>query len=708
MATEILRKSPESDSASQIRSWIETALCAALATLLFWKGILPAWRVLNTDFPNYYLVARLLREGYSLDRIYDWIWLQRIKDHWGLSQSLVGFAGLTPFSALPIVPLTVFTAITAKRIWIVANLAFLAISVEYLHRSTALSRRRIWILSLLAIVPLRTGFLYGQMHILVLMLLVVAFYFHQRNSELTCGVCIALAGALKMYPLLFILYFLWKRQLRAALATVAAAGIIVVTSGLLMGHDLLHLYATQILPRSLQGEVIDPYSTTAASIASLLHRSFLFEPALNPSPLLNSPNVYAIVYPIFQLTILLPLLALLNPSAPDTRREQLEWSAFLFCLLVLSPVPSSYHFVVMILSLVLLVDFLLRRNEKTLAALAITLYLCMSIIGLVPFPAFSRLWLGIALYALFLVCLWRSRPPETAAHLPLRHAILALFAIAVLITGVLGYRHHFFHLQQEMARRIPTPPAFLLSDPRPTSDGYLYVTMSLDGFRVLDQQGHDPIQNANLRKPVDRLSFAVASDNALFVELPDDSGSRIIRASNLSTVVEDAESPTISTDDTTLAFLRERKGRGSLWTIPLGEAAANHSRPTLLSDDSYDVRGAQFLRSGALLFVAKHNGRLALFTVTPGNPPAPFFSSPTDIGSFAISPDENHIAFTQLTNNRWQLVLMDPHTLQQTALTSTDCNAYSPAWLKPTTILYATDCGRGLGLTALASIEAVR
>src|SRR5580704_995697 len=144
MATEILRKSPESDSASQIRSWIETALCAALATLLFWKGILPAWRVLNTDFPNYYLVARLLREGYSLDRIYDWIWLQRIKDHWGLDQALVGFAGLTPFSALPIVPFALLPSIVAKRLWILANLLFLGSSVELMSRVTTLGRRRIW------------------------------------------------------------------------------------------------------------------------------------------------------------------------------------------------------------------------------------------------------------------------------------------------------------------------------------------------------------------------------------------------------------------------------------------------------------------------------------------------------------------------------------------------------------------------------------
>jgi hypothetical protein len=41
-------------------------------------------------------------------------------------------------------------------------------------------------------------------------------------------------------------------------------------------------------------------------------------------------------------------------------------------------------------------------------------------------------------------------------------------------------------------------------------------------------------------------------------------------------------------------------------------------------------------------------------------------------------------------------------------LTANDCNAYQPTWRTSSQILYATDCGRGLGLTALASAELSR
>src|ERR1700748_3163848 len=75
-----------------------------LAVCAFGCGrVLPrAWRHLNTDFPNYYIRARLLRECYSTHRLYEWVWFQRQKDRVGITrgdQPVVGFLPDTPFSA---------------------------------------------------------------------------------------------------------------------------------------------------------------------------------------------------------------------------------------------------------------------------------------------------------------------------------------------------------------------------------------------------------------------------------------------------------------------------------------------------------------------------------------------------------------------------------------------------------------------------------
>jgi hypothetical protein len=650
--------------------WLEIGCCVVLALLLLAKGILPGWRVLNTDFPNYYLVARLLREGYSLDRIYDWIWLQRIKDHWGLDQALVGFAGLTPFSALPVVPLSIFSAIVAKRLWLVANLMFLGASIELLSRVTSLSRRRVCLLALLAVFPLRTSFLYGQMHLLVLLLVVAAYYFHHRGKQVACAVCIAFAGALKVYPLILGGYFLWKKQWRPALALLGATLVLVGVGYLWFGASVMHIYATQVLPRSLQGEVLDPYSVHAASGAALFHRLFIIEPALNPAPLLNAPWLYALLYPLWQLVIVVPLVAICN----------LEWGAFVLALLVLSPVPSSYHFVVLIFSIVLLVDGLLKRRRCGLAALAIALY-CL--ISMVEFFPFARLWLALLLWVVFLVSLWPDRKPQRA---------VSLFAIGVLIwgAGALGYVRHFAHLERERLRRMPVPgQPYLAGDLHSTSSGYVFTAMLPNGYRVLDQAGHE-VWKGNSR--ADQLSAA-----GPLLELADKTGSRIVMAPSGRVLISDAESPAISPDEKAVAFIRETKGKGALWIARPGSALR-------MTDSVYDVRAVSFAPAGWLMFAASVKGRISLFRMIPEAQPIIFSSPDEDVDSPAISPDGRLVAFTKLQHNRWQLGYVGLLSGKETMITRADCNAYAPTWLSPTTIGYATDCGRGLGLTALASV----
>jgi hypothetical protein len=70
-------------------SWLEhVALLLAVAYLALhtWPR---AWSRLNTDFPNYYLTARLVHEGYDSDRIYEWAWLQKEKDHRAIERRLM-------------------------------------------------------------------------------------------------------------------------------------------------------------------------------------------------------------------------------------------------------------------------------------------------------------------------------------------------------------------------------------------------------------------------------------------------------------------------------------------------------------------------------------------------------------------------------------------------------------------------------------------
>ena len=65
-----------------------------LLAVFVWRGLIPGWRSLNTDFSNYYLASRLYRQGYPLKRVYDWVWFQRQKDHPGVEQPLVSFIPL--------------------------------------------------------------------------------------------------------------------------------------------------------------------------------------------------------------------------------------------------------------------------------------------------------------------------------------------------------------------------------------------------------------------------------------------------------------------------------------------------------------------------------------------------------------------------------------------------------------------------------------
>ena len=74
--------------------------------------------------------------------------------------------------------------------------------------------------------------------------------------------------------------------------------------------------------------------------------------------------------------------------------------------------------------------------------------------------------------------------------------------------------------------------------------------------------------------------------------------------------------------------------------------------------------------------------------------------------SAAISRDGSRVAFSCEHKGTWQVHILNLHTGEDVQLTHADCNSITPVWSRDgKDLIYATDCGRGLGLTALARLR---
>ena len=194
--------------------WIESGVLFLLTAFLCLHTMPRAWGKLNTDFPNYYLSARLAHEGFDTAREYEWVWFEREKDHRALDMQVIGLLPITPFSTLVMWPLTGLPALAAKHIWILANLALL-LPLGWLLRSiTGLSYLRIALIFALCF-PLHRNLLFGQFYVVLLLLIVAACWAFQRGLTALAGALVAIAAACKIFPVLLFVFFLRRGSWRA-------------------------------------------------------------------------------------------------------------------------------------------------------------------------------------------------------------------------------------------------------------------------------------------------------------------------------------------------------------------------------------------------------------------------------------------------------------------------------------------------------------
>ncbi len=178
-------------------------------------------RVTHWDFSHYYLSALAMRAGlnpYTTD-------LRSLGRALGIEG--IDHATYPPAFLLCFEPLTLMTPQAAYWTWFGINVAALALALALLFREIpSLRMRQIMALIPLAILypPLGTHFFYAQTQVLILLLFVLMMWAMGRGYDRTAGLFLALAGLIKIFPLLMVGYFVTRRRWRAVAYT--AAGVV--------------------------------------------------------------------------------------------------------------------------------------------------------------------------------------------------------------------------------------------------------------------------------------------------------------------------------------------------------------------------------------------------------------------------------------------------------------------------------------------------
>ena len=673
---------------------VEWFILVALAVTFIGLTLVPGWRSLRSEFPNYYLAAELYHRGIPLDRVYEWTWFQRQNDHLQVREGLVSFAPNPPSSILPLLPLTRLTPLAAKRVWIVFNLVLLALSLFALRPAVQLPWRRLILITLLCTLPLRIDFLFARYYVLILFLICIAYYASYRNKHWAAGAAWSTAAAMKLFPAIAVILFIRKRNWRALAGFLIGAVTLTAISFALFGAEVHQVFVREVLSQASRGDWLGPYSLSQNSFITLWSHLFLMEPELNPTPIINSPILYSLAMAI-TVTLLVSgfLLSIKGDDSPHA--EALRWASLLPLMLLLSTFASSDHSCILIFTAIIGLDVLLATGNSKKAVVFLALY----VIAAAPIPLRMTDWfphrlLAIsALYAFLLYGQWNDRTKQHAR----RWWVVGLMSVIVLAI----YNYRLADHSEDFSRRLPVGTnGHRLGNPVPVATGLGFTEMGIGKYR--------PIRLTNGRAsdmwmPGDALSVAGSPSSDLFYSELAGQRSFLVKipSAGVSETISEGQNPTLSANGKWLAFIREEQGVRTAWLSQTGSSIA----PKLVLPATDQPLDVTVTNDGDIIAAAGRVSDPYLLLGRRGIPDVTRLSDfPHPIRYPAISPDGKRLAFSLRERGSWHLFVRTVATGYEQQLTHAPCNATSASWADNHTVLYATDCGRGVGSSALARV----
>jgi hypothetical protein len=316
------------------------ALLLALYADLYLLPLLGPHAPRADDFQDYLFAAHQLASGGDP-------YANFIRNHvpwdWSLSSGYL----YPPAFAVFLIPLTWVSNDLAVRIWLLLIQAAVVASLVIVY--TVIGRpKRAELLCLVAVMttffPLASSVLTGSMNTLLLLLLTGAWAFWQRRKDVLGGVLVGTAAVFKLFPLALLPYLAWRRhwKLLAAVGVTGLAGLLLGLAVTSVAHNLY--YFRDMLPHLAAGTGYRENQSLAGFTARIC------QPSAADAGGGAGWCGRALDWPLVVLLLFIVIRATSRPA-----RSGLEFALAVSALPLISSVTWSFHLVVLILPIALLI-----------------------------------------------------------------------------------------------------------------------------------------------------------------------------------------------------------------------------------------------------------------------------------------------------------------------------------------------------------------
>lgn len=355
------------------------------------------------SFSSYYTASKLLIEGENVSQFYNDDWFSSKVEKYVPGVQEIYHVNL-PTTSLLLIPVSAFDYRTARIIWTTFNFILLLITIVFLLNKFNFTKEWIPLVIILFLLfqPLHVNFSFAQAYILIFFLLVFAWYTYGSNKDELLGFLIGLMFVLKTAGAIFFVMLLIDKRWKALIWSAATVIFFILISLPFVGIDSWLAYAEKISSYTSRPELsVTGYQT----IHSFFSHLTSFEPKWNPYPLIDIPFLGKMLTIIFSIIILTAvsfyayrmkksdLSSVKKPGKP-----YVVFAVFIIAGVILNPASLDYHYIILLLPVLILINELRKYHSKTLWVLLIIFYVMITERLLYGSPKLSEGWLAIFAY----------------------------------------------------------------------------------------------------------------------------------------------------------------------------------------------------------------------------------------------------------------------------------------------------------------------